>query len=254
MLKALEQLIRQAGEIARSQALAAQVHVKGRSDFVTDADLAVSAFLEKELPLLVPGSRVLSEENAHDVNTRHGKVFIIDPIDGTTSLTYHLNLSCVSCGYVVDGEPVMGAVYNPFTDEMFLAEKGKGATLNGRLIQVNEDPDLTQALIGFETGPATANQQETYFKHLYAISAKSKGLRLIGSAALDICYVACGRLSGTVFHYLFPWDFAAGWVILKEAGGKLSLMDGSLPAFEGRCPSMVASNTLLHEELLNAFN
>ena len=254
MLKALEQLIRQAGEIARSQALAAQVHVKGRSDFVTDADLAVSAFLEKELHLLVPGSRVLSEENAHDVDTRPGKVFIIDPIDGTTSLTYHLNLSCVSCGYVVDGEPVMGAVYNPFTDEMFLAEKGKGATLNGRPIRVNEDPDLTQALIGFETGPATAQQQEDYFKRLYAVSAMSKGLRLIGSAALDICYVACGRLSGTVFHYLFPWDFAAGWVILTEAGGTLTQLDGGVPSFEGRSPSMVASNTLLHNELLNAFS
>ena len=219
MLKALEQLIRQAGEIARSQALAAQVHVKGRSDFVTDADLAVSAFLEKELPKLAPGSRVLSEENAHDVDTRQGKVFIIDPIDGTTNFMCGYDHSAVSVGLLLDGTPIYGGIYDPYRDEYYSAVKGKGATRNGFPIRVSERP-VTRGIVAIGSAPYRKDTlSETMLSMTADLFRTFADFRRSGSAALDICHVASGQLDAFCEPILSPWDYAAGSVILSEAGG-----------------------------------
>ena len=159
MIKTLTALIRRAGELARSKTLSAQVHVKAKSDFVTEADLAVSRFLMEELTRLAPGCHVLSEEDTR-ADSLQGKLFIVDPIDGTTNLMYHLGLSAISCAYAEDGELLLGVVYNPFTDEMFTAEKGKGAWLNGQPLHVNGDRTIGEALIGLEAGPASLAQQK----------------------------------------------------------------------------------------------
>lgn len=251
MLKQLETVLLKAGELALSQTLAGNIHVKGRGDFVTDADLAVSDYLKEALPQLVPGSRVLSEEGAAETGLQ-GKLFIIDPIDGTTNLMYHMNLSAVSIGYGEDGDVCLGGVYNPFTQEMFLAQRGKGAFFNGQPIRVSPDETLADALIGVEAGPATLADQSDFFQRLFALHTQGRGLRLTGSAALDLCYVACGRFTAAVFHYLYPWDYAAGWLILTEAGGRLTPMDGTAPTLMGRSAPLAASNSLVHEALLEA--
>lgn len=251
-LSELESVVREAGALARRMAQTAAVHVKGSADFVTDADLAVSRFLEERLPALVPGSRVLSEEDAEKTGVA-GKVFIIDPIDGTTNLMYGMNLSAVSCGYCEDGEPVLAAVYNPFTDEMFLAGKGMGATLNGQHIHVNADGCVEDALVALELGPTTRDRQDRVFAAMNALQKRCRGLRMTGSAAIDLCYVACGRLTAAAYHYLYPWDFAAGWLVITEAGGAFSLMDGRRPSLAGITPPVLASNALVHGELQQVF-
>lgn len=251
-LAELEAVVREAGEMARRMAQTAAVYVKGGADFVTDADLAVSRFLEERLPALIAGSCVLSEEDAEKTGVA-GKVFIIDPIDGTTNLMYGMNLSAVSCGYCEDGEPVLAAVYNPFTDEMFLAGRGMGATLNGRPIHVNGDGCVQDALVALELGPTTRDKQDRVFAAMNALQKSCRGLRMTGSAAIDLCYVACGRLTAAAYHYLYPWDFAAGWLVLTEAGGRLSLMDGGAPSLTAITPPILASNALVHEALQEVF-
>lgn len=252
MIKALEALIREAGELALSKTLSDQVHVKGTSDFVTDADLAVSRFLMDALVRLAPGSHVLSEEDTR-ADSLEGKLFIVDPIDGTTNLMYRLGLSAISCAYAEDGEVLLGVVYNPFTDEMFTAEKGKGAFLNGQPIHVNGDRTIRDALIGMEAGPATLAQQGPFLQKIGELYGQCRGVRLTGSAAIDLAYVAAGRLTAVAFHYLYPWDFAAGWLLISEAGGHLALLDGGRPVLSGRSRPLLASNGLVHEELTRFF-
>lgn len=253
MMQKFEAIVRKAGELAQSKALSAQVHVKAESDFVTDADLAISRFLTEELMRLVPGCRVLSEEDTRE-GTLEGKLFIVDPIDGTTNLMYHLGLSAISCAYAEDGEILQGIIYNPFTDEMFTAEKGAGAYLNGQRLHVNSDASIAQALIGLEAGPATLNKQTAFWQQVIALYPQCRGMRLTGSAAIDLAYLAAGRLSAVVFHYLYPWDYAAGWLILSEAGGKLTLLHGGTPELKGMSLPLLASNGYLHDILKDYFS
>lgn len=252
LLSKLEMIVREAGALARKMTKENSVHIKGSNDFVTDADLAVSAFLEARLPDLIEDSRVLSEEDAEKTGV-DGRVFIIDPIDGTTNYMYGMNMSVISVGYCVDGEPVLAAAYQPFADEMFTAGKGMGAYLNGAPIHVNGDACVRDALIGVETGPVTRETQGKFFDAMFALQKESRGLRLTGSAALDLCYVACGRLSAAAYHYLYPWDFAAGWLLVTEAGGSVSLMDGGRPVMTGRSKPLLSSNGLIHGDLMKVF-
>ncbi len=252
LLGKMEKVVREAGAIAKKQALASGVHAKGRADFVTDADLAVSRFLEERLVQLGDGSRVLSEEDV-DKTGIAGKVFVIDPIDGTTNLMYGMNMSAISCAYCEDGKPKLAAVFQPFTGEMFTAEQGKGAMLNGTPIHVNGDASVEDALIGMEAGPATRDRQAAFFAAMHRAQTMSRGLRLTGSAALDLCYTACGRLTAVVCHYLYPWDYAAGWLLVKEAGGKLSLVNGEEPTMMGMSTPLLASNGFVHDALMDIF-
>ena len=252
LLERMAKVVYEAGMLAKRKALSSSVHEKGTNDFVTDADLAVSRFLEERLPQLIEGSSVLSEEDAEKRGVS-GKLFIIDPIDGTTNLMYGMNMSVISCGYCEDGEPVLAVVYQPFTGELFTAEKGKGAFLNGKPIHVNGDAKVADALVGVEVGPATRDRLTAFFKAMDEVHKIGRGLRITGSAALDLCLLACGRLSATVYHYLYPWDYAAGWLIVNEAGGKLSLISGGKPTMTGISEPLLASNGLIHDELAAMF-
>ena len=252
LLEKMAKVVFEAGALARRKALSNSVHEKALNDFVTDADLAVSQFLEERLPKLVEGSSVLSEEDAEKRGVS-GKLFIIDPIDGTTNLMYGMNMSVISCAYCEDGEPVLAAVYQPFTGELFTAEKGKGAFLNGKPIHVNSDATVEDSLIGIEVGPATRDRLEGFFLAMNEVHKINRGLRVTGSAALDLCLTACGKLSGVVFHYLYPWDYAAGWLIVSEAGGKLSLISGGKPTMMGLSQPLMASNGLIHDKLAEIF-
>ncbi len=247
-LEKMAKVVYEAGVLAKRKALNNGVHEKAANDFVTDADLAVSGFLAQRLPELIEGSSVLSEEDAQKRGVS-GKLFVIDPIDGTTNLMYGMNMSVISCAYCEDGEPLLAAVYQPFTGEMFTAEKGKGAFLNGKPIRVNGDMIVADSLIGVEAGPATRDRQKGFFEAMHEIQRVGRGLRLTGSAALDLCLTACGRLSGTVYQYLYPWDYAAGWLMVTEAGGKLSLVAGGKPTMTGMSQPLIASNGLIHDEL-----
>jgi len=252
MREAFEQIVREAGALAKESSLKNEVHTKGRLDFVTDADMAISKELGKRFAGLVPGSRMLSEEEEY-VQGLQGKLFIVDPVDGTTNLMYNMQMSAVSAAYLEEGRLLLGAVYNPFTKEMFAAEEGKGAFLNGNPIHVNDDPDIEHALLGLEANADMNDPEHTFFKKLSKVHRRCRGLRWTGSAALDLVYVASGRLSACVFHYLHPWDYAAGWLILNEAGGRLTTAHGQAPDLIGRSGMLMASNGHLHEEWSAAF-
>ena len=193
MIAQLAAVVAQAGAIAREKKeLHAQV--KAASDYVTDADRAVDRFLIQALPKLVPG-RVFTEESPLAPGDYAGNTWVVDPIDGTTNLMYHMNFSAVSVALIVDGHLRLGAVHNPFTGEMYWAQAGSGAYLNGRAIRVSPVKQLEQALIGFEIGPGSKGRQEPVLRAAGPFHQPANAERALGSTAQDRGYEACGRFS-----------------------------------------------------------
>ncbi|GHV90951.1 inositol monophosphatase [Spirochaetia bacterium] len=221
---------------------------KGPKDFVTQVDLCIDEFLSSRLPSLVPGSLVLSEEGDDD-EKRAEYQWIVDPIDGTTNLIYGLPLYAVSIGLVKNGRPLAGAVYNPPSGELFSAYQGGGAFLNNRPIHVNTDAKLAETLVLAETDPYL-ERKKNFSPHLInEVFSECIDYRVTGSAALDVCFIACGR--GGVFftQCVKPWDYAGGSIILLEAGGTITQWDKSPLPFEGK-HGILATNGLLHAEML----
>jgi len=194
-----------------------EVSVKGRSNFVTDRDVAVQEAMRKGLSELFPDFGFFSEEqeNRNDFSI---PTWILDPIDGTANFIAHTRQSAISLALWQEGEVVFGAVYNPFTDEMFTAEKGKGAFLNGVPLRTDTAIMLTEALIELGTVPYHKDRSREVGNLATAILLKASDLRRCGSAALACCYVAEGRLGAMIEGILQPWDFAAGMLIAREAG------------------------------------
>ena len=174
-------------------------------------------FLFKELGKAFPDAQFIGEEGENDFST-DGLRFIIDPIDGTTNFMQDYRCSCISVALCNDNDVVAGVVYNPYTDELFSAEKGKGAYLNGDRISVSERP-LSDGLALFGTSPYHPENTDETFSLLRKVFDFSRDIRRSGSAAYDICMIACGRCEVFFEKSLQPWDIAAGTLILKEAGG-----------------------------------
>ena len=219
MLKKITEIVKEAGKIVLSahnqeNTITAK---EGKKNFVTKYDVAVQEFLFKELGKAFPDAQFIGEEGENDFST-DGLRFIIDPIDGTTNFMQDYRCSCISVALCNGNDVVAGVVYNPYTDELFSAEKGKGAYLNGDRISVSERP-LSDGLALFGTSPYHPENTDETFSLLRKVFDFSRDIRRSGSAAYDICMIACGR--GEVFFEksLQPWDIAAGTLILKEAGG-----------------------------------
>lgn len=194
-----------------------EVSVKGRSNFVTDRDVAVQEAMREGLLKLYPDYGFFSEEQENS-NDFSAPTWLLDPIDGTANFIAHTRQSAISLALWKEGEVVFGAVYNPFTDEMFTAEKGKGAFLNGNPIHTDTSISLTEALIELGTMPYYKERSREVGNLATAILLKASDLRRCGSAALACCYVAEGRLGAMIEGVLQPWDFAAGILIAREAG------------------------------------
>ncbi len=219
--------VRSAGEIYKSAGDALGIEQKGSSvNLVTSYDKEIQRFLESELKKIIPECRVIGEEGDGEKSVGDGYCFIIDPIDGTTNFIKGFKHSAICVGLAKDGELIKGVVYNPDADEMFYAEKGGGAYLNGRKIQVS-DCDLAHSLVLFGTCPYERELAEKTFELTERIFYKAIEVRRSGCAALDICYVACGRADMYYELILRPWDWAGATVILREAGGICSLTDGT---------------------------
>jgi len=223
-----------------------KVKLKGAVDLVTEADLASEKLVLEEINKRFPNHAVLSEEAGRN-KIDSENLWIIDPLDGTTNYAHGFPIYAVSIGFAYRNEVVIGAVYDPNLNELFLSQKGGGATLNGKPIRVSAVEDIDKSLLA--TGfPYNLRQQpepsSDYFK---AFTLKAQGVRRAGAASLDLCNVACGRLDGFWEVGLKPWDTAAGSLILTEAGGKLSKYDGS--SFDMWTPEVVATNGLIHEQM-----
>lgn len=219
MLKKITEIVKEAGKIVLSahnqeNTITAK---EGKKNFVTKYDVAVQEFLFKELGKAFPDAQFIGEEGENDFST-DGLRFIIDPIDGTTNFMQDYRCSCISVALCNGNDVVAGVVYNPYTDELFSAEKGKGAYLNGDRISVSERP-LSDGLALFGTSPYHPENADETFSLLRKVFDFSRDIRRSGSAAYDICMIACGRCEVFFEKSLQPWDIAAGTLILKEAGG-----------------------------------
>ncbi|HZG40179.1 MAG TPA: inositol monophosphatase family protein [Nodosilinea sp.] len=219
---------------------------KGRSgDLVTEADrkaeAAVMAVLERHLP---PDHGILAEESGVIRDREAGLLWAIDPLDGTTNYTHQYPFCAVSIGLLAEGEPVLGVVYDPIHRDLFRAATGLGATCNRRPIRVSTTDTLAQSLLvtGFAYDRReTADNNYAEFCHFTHLT---QGVRRGGAAAIDLAYVACGRLDGYWERGLAPWDMAAGIALVREAGGKVTAYDGtSMDVMSGR---LLATNGSLH--------
>ena len=226
------------------------IQEKGPGDLVTEADKLAEAEVLKVLKRHLPEHQILAEESGALGNAQSKYLWAIDPLDGTTNYAHGLPLAATSVGLMIDGVPTVGAVYNPFSDELFQAATGLGATRNRRPIQVSSTQKLSKSLLitGFAYDRRETNDNNyAEFCHLTHLS---QGVRRLGCASMDLAGVACGRLDGYWERGIQPWDMAAGIVVLREAGGKVTAYDGSpLDIPSGR---ILATNGSIHDELSQA--
>ena len=198
---------------------------EGHANFVTRYDRIIEDILYHGLLDILPEAAFYGEESADGGFPSEDLVFVVDPIDGTTNFIKDLKWSCVSIGLTEKRERIYGLVYNPYTDEMFTAVKGQGAFLNGKEIHVSDAP-LEEALVIFGTAPYYEDLADHAFQKAQEYMMKGIDVRRTGSAALDLCLVACGRAELYFESMLQPWDFAAGSLIAEEAGGTVKRWDG----------------------------
>ena len=220
---------------------------KGDIDLVTDADLMSEQAILEVIRHNFPGDNINSEESGK-LGEKSNRTWLIDPLDGTTNFAHCFPFFAVSIALEVSGRLVLGVVYNPYMDEYFEASEGAGAYLNNRRIEVSRTAELGEALLG--TGfPYDIHDKPAEIIGLFGkMIIRAQGIRRPGAAALDLCYVAAGRLDGFWEQGLKPWDTAAGAVILKEAGGKLSSFGGA--PYTPYMKSILAANPLIHDLML----
>lgn len=246
-LSALCALLREAGRLFFENGREA-VTEKGYADFVTATDLAVQRLVIGRLRADYPACAILAEES-EDRPDGSVPTFVLDPVDGTTNLIRRLGHSCISLGYVEDRRPVLGAVYNPFTDELFAAERGKGATKNGAPIRVTGAKTLRDSLVTVGTSPYRKDNAGANMELISEVFTRTLDIRRSGSSALDLCYVADGRTDAFLEAGLSPWDFSAGVLLVEEAGGRVTNWQGEPLDFFSK-QNVLASNGRIHAETL----
>ncbi|MDO4261255.1 MAG: inositol monophosphatase [Eubacteriales bacterium] len=223
------ELVHSARKLIFNEEMAHAVTVKGAADYVTQVDVAVQEYLRRELSLRTPDVILLSEEQENRDLDPARSYWILDPIDGTTNLIHDYRMSAVSLALYEGGQVVFGVVYNPFTEETFHAVRGQGAYLNGRPVHVSHRSELDACIIAFGSSPYEKDRAAMLFPLFQRIFMETADFRRSASAALDLCYVAAGRVDGFFEWNLKPWDYAAGLLLIEEAGGRITRWDGSKP-------------------------
>jgi myo-inositol-1(or 4)-monophosphatase len=241
-LKAARGLIRDFGEVEQLQ-----VSVKGPGEFVSAADLKAEKVLRAELGKARPGYGFLMEESGVEPGSDVHHRWIVDPLDGTTNFLHGIPHFAISIGLERDGEIIAGLVYEPVRDETFWAEKGAGAYLNDRRMRVSARRQLTEAVIGTGLPFIGRGDHETYLRGLGAVMGATAGVRRLGVASLDLAYVAAGRFEGFWESNLKPWDIAAGILLVREAGGYVTDLEGGQTMLA--TGSVLAANDHLHAPL-----
>ena len=251
----LTDLMRQAGKIMTAAHMEGETGTDitakpGTANFVTVYDVAVQDFILRELLKKWPDAVFLAEEQENDNQVLNApRCFILDPIDGTANFIHNYRHSCISLAMLEQGTTVFGAIYNPYLDEMFCAELNKGATLNGRPIHVANTP----VALSVVTLGSTPYDKNTYAPRTFALAQsifmETADFRRSASAALDLAYVAAGRIDGFFELQLSPWDFAAGSLLVTEAGGLITQEDGTPITLSAPC-SIFAGSPQVHPFLI----
>ena len=242
MLEKIKEIVLEAGKIVTgaTDISAKTTEKSGAADLVTQYDTAVELFLKEQLSAQFPDARFLGEESEQCVDPAKGRVFIIDPIDGTTNFVRGISQSAISVAMAVEGVMECAAVLDPFKNELFSAVRGEGAFLNGQPIHVSDRP-LDKGIFGMGTAIYNREFDERTLSVLSSLFRRSCDFRRMGAAALDLCYVAAGRYDAFFEFSLAPWDFAAGSLIITEAGGKICTMAGKPLPIE-RCGIWAANS------------
>ena len=245
ILAEIEQLMRECGDILlTAQRTDDMVEAKeGHANFVTTYDKAVQEKLQAGLKNILPEAVFVGEEEDVHRGIDKGYAFIVDPIDGTTNFIRDYKQSCISVGLLKDGRQEAAAVFNPYLDEMFMAIKGEGAYLNGKRIRTSSLP-LSEGIVIFGTAPYYPELNRKSFDMAYDYFTKALDIRRSGSAAIDLCSVAAGRAEVFFELKLSPWDYAAGSLIVTEAGGKVTTVDGEPLVFDRPC-AVLATNGVI---------
>jgi myo-inositol-1(or 4)-monophosphatase len=247
------QTAREAGAILTDRlGRALQISNKGDIDLVTEADLASEKLIIERIKSHYPRHAILAEESgasdgAELVPGKSEWKWIIDPLDGTTNYAHGYPCFCVSIALERAGAIEIGVIYDPTRDEMFAAERGQGATLNGRRIRVSTIDDLNSAMLctGF---PYNVRERPNFARDFANFTMEAQAVRRDGSAAIDLAYIACGRFDGFWEDGLRAWDVAAGLLLIEEAGGRVTNFNGG--ALDIYTPKVLASNALVHEAMM----
>lgn len=235
-------LVKSCGEIIKNADRSAIniTEKSGPANFVTSYDLLVQNTLKAGLQELYPKAKFIGEEGEQEEFNESGEFFIVDPIDGTTNFIKDYHMSCISVAHVLNGEVDFAMVYNPYLDEMYWSVRGEGAYCNEERIHVSEQP-LSNGVVLFGSSPYDANLAKKSFEMAYTYFTQALDIRRSGSAALDLCAIAAGRAELYFELILSPWDYAAGMLIVQEAGGVVTTVEGEKPVLNKRC-SILARN------------
>ncbi len=250
ILKAARTAAREAGRIqlaGMNQSL--DISHKGRFDLVTDVDRRCEETIKEILHQALPSAGLLAEESSPEGLDKES-VWIIDPLDGTTNYAHAYPAFCSVIALRHAGDMVLGVVFDPLRQELFEARRQQGAFLNGKRIQVSQTDRLSQSLLATGFAYDRLEHAETNLDRFCALTMRSRGVRRGGSAALDLCYTACGRLDGFWELRLNPWDVGAGALMVQEAGGRVTDLDGRAYDFSG--VATLATNGHLHANLMHS--
>jgi myo-inositol-1(or 4)-monophosphatase len=225
-----------------------QVSLKGPASFVTAADRKAEEVLREELAKARPGYGFIGEESGKHVGSDTTHSWIVDPLDGTTNFLHGIPQFAISIGLEREGTIVAGLIYNPATDEMFLAERGKGAFLNDKRLRVAGRRRLADSIVAVGLPHLGRGDLDLNAREMQAVQGKVAGLRRFGSAALDLAWIAAGRFDGYWERGLAPWDMAAGILLVREAGGYVSDLQGKDAMLTSG--DIIAGNEMIHGDLL----
>jgi myo-inositol-1(or 4)-monophosphatase len=225
-----------------------RVEKKGAIDLVTEIDIAIEREFRAMIADRFPDHAVLGEEFGGDDAHLPRFCWVFDPIDGTTNYAHGLPIFCASLALEMDGEPIVSAIYDPNRKELFTAERGQGARLNGRMLQVSSAAALIDSLLVTGFHYDVHKDPGSVMEVFTAFITRARAVRRLGSAALDLCYVAAGRFDGFWERKLQPWDVAGGALIVAEAGGSVTTMTGA--SYGSRKGSVLATNGRIHEAML----
>jgi myo-inositol-1(or 4)-monophosphatase len=220
---------------------------EGLNNLVTEADHASDKAIQAVIRESFPEHGILSEETAEKITDSEFK-WIIDPIDGTVNFANGIPICCVSIGLEQDGKMLMGAVYNPILKEFFFAEQGKGATLNDKKISVSNKTEVLRGCLVTGFPYTYLDQPNGPLQVFERLIRKGVPVRRLGSAAIDLCWVAAGRFDGFYEHQLNAWDSAAGYIMVEQAGGKVTDLKGD--TYSPYQPGIIATNGIIHQELI----
>lgn len=243
------QVAREAGALLRDYA-GRTITVSQKSsaiDLVTEVDLLSERLIVERISAHYPKHQILAEESGQTAVASDHR-WLIDPLDGTTNYAHGYPFYCVAIALEYKGEIILGVVYDPNRDELFVAERGAGATCNGRPIHVSKTARLTDSLLATGFPYDVRRRPTTSLDYFGRFVTSAQAIRRDGSAALDLCYLACGRFDGFWEQGLAPWDMAAGFLIVEEAGGCVTTFDGG--PFTIYKPEMLATNGLIHQEMM----